>query len=61
MGVIDRIVYDQVPSKVECELREYSRSLEGILGMLRLGASLYGDTFSVLEESVLNVKLKQES
>lgn len=65
-GVINRIVYNQVPPKVEYELSEYGRSLEGILDMLcAWGAShinrVYGDTFSVLEESVLNVKLKQES
>ncbi|AEP87755.1 winged helix-turn-helix transcriptional regulator [Bacillus spizizenii] len=65
-GVINRIVYNQVPPKVEYELSEYGRSLEGILDMLcAWGAShinrVYGDTFSVLEESVLNDKLKQES
>ncbi|MCY7885538.1 winged helix-turn-helix transcriptional regulator [Bacillus spizizenii] len=65
-GVINRIMYNQVPPKVEYELSEYGRSLEGILDMLcAWGAShinrVYGDTFSVLEESVLNDKLKQES
>lgn len=65
-GVIKRIVYNQVPPKVEYELSEYGRSLEGILDMLcAWGANhinrVYGDTFSVLEESVLNDKLKQES
>ena len=65
-GVINRIVYNQVPPKAEYELSEYGRSLEGILDMLcAWGAShinrVYGDTFSVLEESVLNDKLKQES
>ncbi|MCY8622231.1 winged helix-turn-helix transcriptional regulator [Bacillus spizizenii] len=65
-GVINRIVYNQVPPKVEYELSEYGRSLEGILDMLcAWGAShinrVYGDTFSVLEDSVLNDKLKQES
>ncbi|QHJ95532.1 putative HTH-type transcriptional regulator YtcD [Bacillus subtilis] len=65
-GVINRIVYNQVPPKVEYELSEYGRSLEGILDMLcAWGANhinrVYGDTFSVLEESVLNDKLKQES
>uniref|UniRef100_UPI0000DD5CE1 Putative HTH-type transcriptional regulator ytcD n=1 Tax=Bacillus subtilis TaxID=1423 RepID=UPI0000DD5CE1 len=33
-GVINRIVYNQVPPKVEYELSEYGRSLEGILDML---------------------------
>jgi DNA-binding HxlR family transcriptional regulator len=65
-GVINRIVYNQVPPKVEYELSEYGRSLEGILDMLcAWGANhinkVYGDAFSVLEESVLNDKLKQES
>ncbi|MCY8200750.1 winged helix-turn-helix transcriptional regulator [Bacillus subtilis] len=65
-GVINRIVYNQVPPKVEYELSEYGRSLEGILDMLcAWGANhinrVYGDTLSVLEESVLNDKLKQES
>ncbi len=33
-GVINRIVYNQVPPKVEYELSEYGRDLEGILDML---------------------------
>lgn len=36
-GVINRIVYNQVPPKVEYELSEYGRSLEGILDMLCVG------------------------
>ncbi|MCY9107113.1 winged helix-turn-helix transcriptional regulator [Bacillus atrophaeus] len=64
-GVINRIVYNQVPPKVEYELSDYGRSLEIILDSLcAWGAKhitkVYGDTFSVLEESVLNDKLKQE-
>ncbi|MCY8523520.1 winged helix-turn-helix transcriptional regulator [Bacillus atrophaeus] len=64
-GVINRIVYNQVPPKVEYELSDYGRSLESILDSLcTWGAKhitkVYGDTFSVLEESVLNDKLKQE-
>ncbi|GED02583.1 winged helix-turn-helix transcriptional regulator [Bacillus atrophaeus] len=64
-GVINRIVYNQVPPKVEYELSDYGRSLESILDSLcAWGAKhitkVYGETFSVLEESVLNDKLKQE-
>ncbi|GEL04639.1 DNA-binding HxlR family transcriptional regulator [Rummeliibacillus stabekisii] len=62
-GVINRIVYNQVPPKVEYELSEYGQSLEGILNSLCLwGEShltkVYGDKFSVLEDSVLNDQLK---
>ncbi|AMW97984.1 winged helix-turn-helix transcriptional regulator [Rummeliibacillus stabekisii] len=62
-GVINRIVYNQVPPKVEYELSEYGQSLEGILNSLCLwGEShltkVYGDKFSVLEDSVLNEQLK---
>ncbi|PLT27606.1 winged helix-turn-helix transcriptional regulator [Peribacillus deserti] len=62
-GVINRIVYNQIPPKVEYELSEYGRSLEGILDSLcAWGAAhitrVYGDKFDVLEESVLNDKLK---
>lgn len=62
-GVINRIVYNQVPPKVEYELSEYGQSLESILNSLCLwGEShltkVYGDKFSVLEDSVLNDQLK---
>ncbi|WP_102272598.1 winged helix-turn-helix transcriptional regulator [Cytobacillus massiliigabonensis] len=62
-GVINRIVYNQVPPKVEYELSEYGRSLEGILHLLcEWGEThltrVYGDKFSVLEDSVLNEQLK---
>ena len=62
-GVINRIVYNQVPPKVEYELSEYGQSLESILQALCAWGEnhitkVYGDKFSVLEESVLNDKLK---
>ncbi|KJB88440.1 HxlR family transcriptional regulator [Paenibacillus sp. E194] len=62
-GVINRIVYNQVPPKVEYELSEYGRSLEGILSSLcawgeKHLTKVYGDKFSVLEESVLNEQLQ---
>lgn len=61
-GVINRIVYNQVPPKVEYELSEYGQSLEGILDSLcAWGANhitrVHGD-LSVLEENVLNDHLK---
>lgn len=62
-GVINRIVYNQVPPKVEYELSEYGRSLEGILSSLcawgeKHLTKVYGDKFSVLEDSVLNEQLQ---
>lgn len=62
-GVINRIAYNQVPPKVEYELSEYGLSLEGILDSLCAWGNLhimkvYGDKFSVLEDSILNDKLK---
>lgn len=62
-GVINRIVYNQVPPKVEYELSEYGSSLESILNALCLWGEnhitkVYGDKFSVLEENVLNEHLK---
>ncbi|MGG0717436.1 winged helix-turn-helix transcriptional regulator [Robertmurraya massiliosenegalensis] len=62
-GVINRIVYNQVPPKVEYELSEYGRSLEHILNALcdwgeTHITKVYGDKFSVLEESILNEHLK---
>ncbi|MDW7616223.1 winged helix-turn-helix transcriptional regulator [Peribacillus simplex] len=61
--VINRIVYNQVPPKVEYELSEYGQSLESILSALCTWGEnhitrVYGDKFSVLEESVLNDQLK---
>ncbi|CAH2713895.1 MULTISPECIES: helix-turn-helix domain-containing protein [Neobacillus] len=62
-GVINRIIYNQIPPKVEYELSEYGRSLEGILNSLCVWGDkhitkVYGDKFSVLEESILNDNLK---
>ena len=61
--VINRIVYNQVPPKVEYELSEYGQSLESILSALCTWGEnhitrVYGDKFAVLEESVLNDQLK---
>lgn len=61
-GVINRIVYNQVPPKVEYELSEYGRSLEGILNSLcawgeKHITKVYGDKFSVLEDNILNNNL----
>lgn len=62
-GVINRIVYNQVPPKVEYELSEYGSSLESILSALCTWGEVhiikvYGDKFSVLENSILNENLK---
>ncbi|KAA6452132.1 winged helix-turn-helix transcriptional regulator [Bacillus swezeyi] len=64
-GVINRMVYQQVPPKVEYELSEYGWTLQGILDSLCVWGEkhitkVYGDKFAVLEDSVLNDKLKQE-
>ncbi|WP_078381299.1 winged helix-turn-helix transcriptional regulator [Sutcliffiella halmapala] len=63
-GVINRIVYNQVPPKVEYELSEYGLSLQGILDSLcawgeKHITKVYGDKFAVLEESILNDGLKE--
>lgn len=60
-GIIHRIVYNQVPPKVEYELTEYGWSLKEILDSLcawgeKHITKVYGDKFTVLEESVLNGK-----
>ncbi|MBT2755158.1 winged helix-turn-helix transcriptional regulator [Mesobacillus foraminis] len=62
-GIINRIVYNQVPPKVEYELSEYGCSLQDILDSLCAWGEkhitrIYGDKFSVLEESILNDHLK---
>jgi DNA-binding HxlR family transcriptional regulator len=62
-GVINRIVYNQVPPKVEYELSEYGKSLEGILNSLCVWGEkhitkVYGDKSAVLENSILNDNLK---
>lgn len=58
-GVINRIVYNQVPPKVEYELSEYGRSLKYILDALCMWGEnhivkTYGSKLDVLEDSVLN-------
>ena len=58
-GVINRIVYNQVPPKVEYELSEYGSSLESILNSLCTWGDghivkVYGDKSVVLAEGVLN-------
>jgi DNA-binding HxlR family transcriptional regulator len=60
-GVINRIIYNQVPPKVEYELSEYGWGLQPILDSLcawgeKHITKVYGDTTSVLEDSVLNEK-----
>ncbi|GAA0131855.1 winged helix-turn-helix transcriptional regulator [Bacillus velezensis] len=63
-GVINRIVYNQVPPKVEYELSEYGHSLERILnalcdwGAMHI-AKRYGEVSSVLGDSILNDKFKE--
>lgn len=62
-GVINRIVYNQVPPKVEYELSEYGKSLEAILDLLCMWGekhitNVYGDKAEYLEESILNEKEK---
>ncbi|GIN20566.1 winged helix-turn-helix transcriptional regulator [Siminovitchia fordii] len=62
-GVINRIVYNQIPPKVEYELSEYGWSLQDILDSLcawgeKHITKVYGNKFAVLEENVLNDKLK---
>ncbi|KAB2335154.1 winged helix-turn-helix transcriptional regulator [Bacillus mesophilum] len=60
-GVINRIVYNQIPPKVEYELSEYGESLESILDLLcawgeKHITNVYGDKSQYLEESILNEK-----
>ncbi|MCM3594986.1 MULTISPECIES: winged helix-turn-helix transcriptional regulator [Metabacillus] len=58
-GVINRIVHQQIPPKVEYELSEYGWSLQTILDSLCAWGEghitkVYGDKSAVLEESILN-------
>ncbi len=60
-GIINRIVYNQVPPKVVYELSEYGSSLRGILDTLctwgeRHIIRVYGDKADMLEDSILNQK-----
>lgn len=62
-GIINRIVYNQIPPKVEYELSEYGWSLKGILDSLCFWGEnhitkVHGDKFLVLEENILNKHLK---
>ncbi|EUJ47569.1 HxlR family transcriptional regulator [Listeria rocourtiae] len=58
-GIINRIVYNQVPPKVEYELSEYGQSLESILSALCNWGDghierVHGKRADFLEESILN-------
>jgi DNA-binding HxlR family transcriptional regulator len=58
-GIINRIVYNQVPPKVEYQLSEYGQSLQSILDSLCSWGEnhivkVYGNKYDVLEESILN-------
>lgn len=58
-GIVNRIVYNQVPPKVEYELSDYGRSLEPILNALcnwgdQHIVKEYGDKSAVLEDNGLN-------
>ncbi|GAA4710984.1 winged helix-turn-helix transcriptional regulator [Brevibacillus fulvus] len=58
-GIIERIIYNQVPPKVEYQLSEYGWSLKNILDSLCSWGEQhiikkYGDKHAVLEESILN-------
>ncbi|REK75013.1 winged helix-turn-helix transcriptional regulator [Paenibacillus paeoniae] len=62
-GIVNRIVYNQVPPKVEYELSEYGNSLRTILDALCNWGEHhiireYGDKFAVLEDNILNNKDK---
>ncbi|MGG4412036.1 helix-turn-helix domain-containing protein [Niallia taxi] len=58
-GIINRIIYQQIPPKVEYELSEYGESLQSILDALcnwgeRHITKVYGDKTLMLEDSILN-------
>jgi len=58
-GIINRIIYQQSPPKVEYELSEYGESLQSILDALcnwgeRHITKVYGDKTLMLEDSILN-------
>ena len=58
-GIVDRIVYNQVPPKVEYQLSEYGQTLSSILTALCNWGEQhiireYGDKFAVLEDNILN-------
>lgn len=58
-GIVKRIIYNQVPPKVEYELTEYGWSVTGVLESLSAWGlqhieRVYGDKSGVLEENILN-------
>ncbi|SEO81369.1 helix-turn-helix domain-containing protein [Paenibacillus sp. OV219] len=58
-GIINRIVYNEVPPKVEYELTAYGWTLKPTLDSLCSWGEHhivkeYGDKFAVLEDSILN-------
>ena len=58
-GIVNRIVYNQVPPKVEYELSEYGWGLQTILDSLCAWGEKhiireYGDKSAVLEDNILN-------
>ncbi|MEK5173938.1 winged helix-turn-helix transcriptional regulator [Heyndrickxia sp. FSL W8-0496] len=60
-GIINRIIYNEVPPKVEYELSEYGKSLNDILDSLCSWGEThivknYGDPSSVLEDNILTTK-----
>lgn len=60
-GIVNRLIYHQVPPKVEYELTEYGWSLKPILDSLCMWGEThiikeYGDKFAVLEDNILNNK-----
>ena len=62
-GVINRIIYQQIPPKVEYELSEYWLDITKYFRFFmcmgrKTYYQVYGDTTTVLEESILNDHLK---
>ncbi|MCM3038464.1 winged helix-turn-helix transcriptional regulator [Paenibacillus motobuensis] len=60
-GIVNRLIYHQVPPKVEYELTQYGWSLKPILDSLCMWGENhiikeYGDKFAVLEDNILNNK-----
>ncbi|CAM4268357.1 helix-turn-helix domain-containing protein [Paenibacillus endophyticus] len=58
-SIIERIVYNQVPPKVEYQLTPYGQSLKSILDSLSAWGEhhlikVFGDKHDVLEENIFN-------
>lgn len=58
-GIVQRMIYEQMPPKVEYDLTEYGWSLKPILDSLcawgeRHIIKEYGDKYTVLEDNMLN-------